>query len=204
MTNSKLKGSGLKSKKGYTVAELLAVVTILVVISGVVMGIIFSTIRGSSKTKITTEVSQNGQYALSVINGIISNSRNVVSINGATFDDCTAGPSSDTLVPTPAGNSPNIVLKRLDESNTTISCMLVNGTYTVAVNGVSLLNTKSVQASACSFSCSQQLSIPGAPDPYAIPLITVSFKVLQVGSQVSESQASATFKSSTSMRVYSP
>ena len=37
---------------GYTVVELLAVVAILMIVSGIVIGILYSTLRGSAKTKI--------------------------------------------------------------------------------------------------------------------------------------------------------
>jgi len=188
----KFKIFNLKLQKGYTLAELLAVISILVVISVAVSSIIFSTLRGSSKTRITTEVSQNGEYALSIISAIIADSRNITQVNGSDIDDCT------TPNPTPAGN-PSITLKRMDGRTTRISCQTISGVYTVASNGASLLNVRTVKAASCSFSCTQVVQ-----DPYSIPIVNVSFNVSEVGVGQFESKSSANFNGSSSLRVYSP
>lgn len=177
--------------------------SILVIVSGIISGIIYSTLRGSSKTKISTEVTQNGGYATTIIAGIISDSRNVAQINGSDLDDCTSvpPPSTDNITPTPLVNRPSITLRRIDGSKTILSCGYVNNVYTITSNGVSLLNTNNVKAdvNTCLFSCTQVVS-----DPYSIPVVNVSFNVHQVSAGLFENQSSASFSTSTSLRVYSP
>lgn len=177
-------------RKGYTLAELLAVISIFVIITGVVISIVSSTFRGSARTKITTEVSQNGQYAIDQIREIISDSRNVLAVNGTSIDDCTASPTSAS----------SITLKRIDGGTTIISCEKINNVDTIASNSASMINNGSVKALSCSFSCTQIVS-----DPYSIPRIDVSFNLSQVGANsLFENQSNSTFKTSTSLRVYSP
>jgi prepilin-type N-terminal cleavage/methylation domain-containing protein len=194
----------LQKRDGYTLAELLAVVSIFVVISGVVAGIIFSTLRGSAKTKITTEVAQNGQYAVAQLNEIISDSRNVIAINGTTFDDCTqlpantsnTYPTATSSPPTPTPVKPSVTLKRLDGGITILSC----ANNTIASNGASLINNNVLRATSCTFSCAQVAS-----DPYSIPIVRVSFSLSQLSATtLFENRATSSFNTAKSLRVYSP
>ncbi len=193
-------------KNGYTLAELLAVLSIFVIITGIVTAIIYSTLRGSSKTKITTEVSQNGQYATSVIAGIIADSRNVLAVNGTTFDDCTTLKDS-SVIPTPAPPAApqSITLKRMDGGVTILSCQGSGNDTIIASNGASLINNNAVKASACKFTCSQVSLLPGSPvDPYDIPIIGVSFNLSEKNAALFESKSQSSFNTTTSLRVYSP
>lgn len=176
----------LKQNRGYTIAELLAVISILVIISGIISGILYSTLRGSNKTRITTEVSQNGSYVVSVLSSIITDSNSVTQINGGDISDCTASPVGDS-----------ITLERLDGEFTTLSC----AGNTISSNSVSLINTNQVQIEegSCSFSCAQL-----SDDPYAVPMIQFTFRVKDKDSAFFENQAGATFESSVSLRNYSP
>ena len=174
------------NSRGYTIIELLAVISILIIISGVITGILYSTLRGSNKVKITTELSQNGTYALSLINSAINDSRNITQVAGQDINDCTAAPSGTSLT-----------LKRLDGGTTLLSCS--NGT--ISSNSAALINTDQVKVvdNSCLFSCSQQAS-----DPYAFPIITVKFALSDKNAVGSESQGSATFQTSASLNNYSP
>lgn len=187
------------SQRGYTIIELLAVVTILVIISSIVSGIIYSTLRGSKKTKIITEVAQNGQYAVSVISNTISDSRNVTRINGTEIENCISNPNSDSVLPNTPSDKPSITLQRLNGGLTRIACINVNSVPTVASNGVTLVNIANVTAISCKFSCSQI-----ADDPYSIPIVSVSFTIKDKDSALPENQSSSIFNFSSSLRVYSP
>src|SRR3989344_8884037 len=114
----KKKGPALSDRsesKGYTIIELLVVISILVILSGIISGILYSTLRGSSKTKITTEVAQNGNYAIGVISNILVSSRGVAKVNGADITDCT----------TPK-KGPSITVKNIDGDETTFACSGIN------------------------------------------------------------------------------
>lgn len=176
-------------RKGYTIIELLAVAGILVVLSGIILGIIYSTLSGSNKTRLITQISQNGRYSVAVLEGIISDSRNITQIDGADIDDCTLNPSSTN----------SITLARIDGGITTLSCELIDDVYTIASNGASLIDTKNVvvEDASCAFSCFQVVS-----DPYSIPIVNISYKI--VGLFQSVSSPGFTAAASSSLRVYSP
>jgi len=196
----------LRSNKGYTIAELLAVLSLFVIISSVMASIIYSTLRGAAKTKINTEVTQNGSAAVSVISQIIEDSRNVTQINGNDLDDCTTNPSSSSLVPTPIVgqiiSAPSITLKRIDGARTVIACgpLTTGDTTVIASNGAAIINKDVVSVSSCVFSCSQVVS-----DPYSIPIVKASFSIAQKNAtSLYEGKANASFDVSNSLRVYSP
>lgn len=175
-----------KYSLGYTVIELLAVVSILIIVSGIVIEILYSTLRGSAKTKITTDISQNGNYAISVISDIIVDSVDITKINGADIPDCTASPQGLS-----------ITLKRLSGNFTTLAC----DNNTIASDGASLINTNLAEVvdGTCSFYCSQLSN-----DSYAIPIVRVTFKLQDKGTGLSETKASSTFETSVSLRNYAP
>lgn len=181
-----MKKSFFRQSLGYTIIELLTVVSILVIISGIISGILYSTLRGSSKTRITTEVTQNGSYAVSVISNIIIDSTSVTQIGGIDISDCTASPSGTS-----------ISLRRLDGATTTLSC----ANNTISSDSASLINTNNVQIedNSCFFYCKQVSN-----DPYSIPIVGVTFKVRDKATGLFESQSSATFDTSISIRNYSP
>lgn len=183
------------SRAGYTIAEVLGVIFVLVIISGVVVGIISSTLRGASKARVLTSVSQNGQYVTTVIANMISDSRNVTQVNGTDIDDCTTSPTSDTApTPTPSGSKPSITLSRIDGGKTVISC---DSSGVIASNGASLINTNFVRVTSCTFTCTQLTQ-----DPYSVPIVNVKFTLAPINA--ADSNSSLDFNTSTSLRVYSP
>lgn len=172
--------------KGYTIIELLAVISILVILSGIISGILYSTLRGSNKTRINSEVTQNGNYAISVLTNIISSSRSVTKISGVNIQDCTASPSGTS-----------ISLTNIDGDEYAIAC---NGNN-ISSGSASLINTNQVQVrpDSCHFYCNQK-----AADPYAIPIIGVEFIIEDKSAQLFENKSYSLFKTSVSMRNYSP
>ena len=177
-----------KYTKGYTIAELLAVMSILIVISGVITGILYSTLRGSNRVKITTEVTQNGTYALGFMTRAINDSRNIVSIGGTPIADCTADPN-------PSGKS--IVIKRIDGATTEFECSGAE----LTVDNVSLINTDQIQSdlASCTFSCTQTTD-----DLYSVPIINIEFKLEDRDATLPEARSSSTFKTSVLLKNYRP
>jgi prepilin-type N-terminal cleavage/methylation domain-containing protein len=175
-----------REKNGYTIIELLAVVSILVILTGIISGILYSTLRGSSRTRISTEVTKNGNYAISVLTNMISSSRAVTKIAGVDIPNCTAGPSGTS-----------ISLQDIDGDEYVISCSGNN----ISSGADSLINTNKVQVrpGSCRFSCSQR-----AADPYAIPIVGIEFVIEDRNVGLFETRASSLFKTSVSMRNYSP
>lgn len=179
-------------KRGYTLIELVTVMGVLVIISNIIIGIVYTTLRGSNKTRITTAVSQNGNYALSIIANIITTSESVTKIDDADIYDCTTSPSGQT-----------IDLKRYGGIVTTISCLDNNIATVSGALKTSLIDTSQVvnDSATCYFKCIQSES-----DPYDVPIIEYSFSLSDKNAQgaLFETKSQATFKSSTSLRNYNP
>lgn len=178
---------------GFTIVELLTVVGILVVISSILAGILYSTLRGGNKTSITTAVAQNGNFAISSISNLIISSQSVVQVGSEPFVDCTASPSASS-----------ISLKGYDGGITILSCE--NGTISSqsgSMTPASLIDTTQVQIdslSPCLFYCSTQIS----GDPYSLPIVGFEFTLTDKSSSFIDTKAKARFNSSASLRNFNP
>lgn len=179
------------NQKGYTVVELLAVVTILVIITGIIAALITQTLRGSSKTNITNQVAQAGNYVTSVISNAIISAENVVAVGGENVNDCTQNPE---------GNSIELLISQ-EVGTVLYAC----ANDTIASNSASLIDTNrlmidSTDSSACYFKCLQQNN-----DPYTPPIIEFGFTISQKAENVLfENRESAPFETSVLMRNYKP
>ena len=191
--NQKAKIKNQNLEKGYTLVELIVVTGIIVVIAGLIAGILYSSLRGGNKSKVTNDVSQNGNYALSVISGTILDARAVTKIGGLAISDCTQ---------TPKGTS--IELQQQDGS--LISFLCDNQTNSIASTSgqttTYLIDNNSVKVNSqtCSFTCKQTNN-----DPYASPIIDIIFTVSQQKTASAfENAGTATFNTSVTMRNYNP
>lgn len=115
--------------------EMIVVVSLLGVVGVIVSGFLIATMKANSKAEITKEVRQNGDYVLSVMQGIIINSLSV---------GCT---------------SPNFI-NVIDINNqlTVFNCS-TTGTGIISSNSARLTGTN-VAVKGCNFSC---VSSPGKP-----------------------------------------
>lgn len=184
-----------RSDHGYSLIELLAVTSIIVIVSGLIAGVLSSTLRGGNKSRVTNEVSQNGNYALSVISNTALLAQDVTKMDGVAIADCTESP------PMPASS---IEFEQLDGSLVEFACD-AQATSIASKSGsmtTYLIDNSSVKAdpASCSFICQQ---IDG--NPYSLPIITISFTVSEnLGSRGMENTSSSVFKTSVTMRNYSP
>ncbi len=184
--NSKLKTENLKLKtnRGYTLIELTVVMILLIVVGTLIVGIINSTLRGSTKSKITNDLAQNGNYALSLMSNLLLSAQKFQSIRSTspvagTFTSCENGP----LI------GDRITLLEFDGGITDLTC---NGTN-ISSNSAALLDSSQVITTACSFTCTQT-------DPYSLPRIDISFQIKNATGATNEKQANATFSTSVSLR----
>lgn len=189
-----------KYERGYTVIELLTVVGVIVAITGILTGIIFSTLRGTSKTNTTSAVAQNGNAALTIISNILTSSDAVLQMRDGPDiilnedGDCTASPMGD-----------EISLRRIDGGVTTLICdnyMLASrsGALDLPLIDTTQVTINTDDAVACYFICKQEVN-----DPYSPPSIEVGFTITDSFSGGSfEKTASAGFKTSVTLRNYSP
>lgn len=182
----------LASSRGYTLVELLAVTSIIVIVSGLIVGILYSTLRGGNKTRVTNDVSQNGNFALSVISNTAILSESVTKVGGVAISDCTTLRSGTS-----------IEFKQADGSLIAFSCdgatqSIASTSGTVTTYLISN-NSVKVDPSTCTFSCLQNNA-----NPYSQPIISASFTVSQRSSGTYENTASSPFNTSVTMRNYSP
>lgn len=64
-----------KSQKGFSLLEILVVLTVFVIIAAIANQVFFSTLRGTSKSEATSLVKQNGNYAISVMDRSLKNAQ---------------------------------------------------------------------------------------------------------------------------------
>ena len=175
----------MKNNKGYTLIEMLAVIGVFVILVGMISAILFSTVRGSNKSKISGQVSQDGAYAMSLLSNSIIDSGAVTELPvGTAIDDCTTNPTGTS-----------IKLKRLDETTTTFACE--NNTMTKDGNPV--VNSNYTQITSCSFTCQQK-----SDDPYSIPIISIGFTISDKNANLFENKSSSTLSTKVSLRNYAP
>ena len=193
--------------RGYTLVELLAVTSIVVIVSGLIIGILYSTLRGGNKSKVTNDVAQNGNFALSIISNTALLASNVISVNQTSISDCTNSSENIANFPSnpdgyPSGTS--IEFERVDGSLVAFSCdassqSIASSSATANQNYLIDNNSVKVDPASCSFTCVQPDS-----NPYAQPIISVSFTVSQRSGAVFENVASSTFDTSVTMRNFNP
>ena len=165
-----------KLTQGFTLIELLVVVSVVIIVGLILLSVIISTLRGTSKATVLSDVKQNGDYALSQM---------VRSIRSA---------SSLDIAPcgNPSSSVQTITVTQIDTTKSIFDC---SGT-TITSNGVSLLDTNAVKLvpSTCSIVCSQQ----NAADT---PVLQIQFSLQQNStSSLQENTASIPFQTSVTMR----
>ncbi|MBI5044479.1 MAG: type II secretion system protein [Candidatus Levybacteria bacterium] len=170
-----------KLVKGFTLVELLAVIAITGVVGTLMFGILFTTLRGASKSDSMGTIQKNGDFVMSQISRTI---RFASALD--TPSTCYTAPT-----PTPVVNSSITVL---DGSNrkTTYACDTTAGT--ISSNSAVLLDPNEVVVTACSFSC-QQLT------PNDFPTFTIVITLNKKdNNSLSENNSALTFQTSVTMR----
>ncbi|MGE5041622.1 MAG: type II secretion system protein [Candidatus Levyibacteriota bacterium] len=173
--------------RAYTLIELLVVIFLLIIVGTLIVGILNSTIIGNAKSKIATDLGQNGNYALSIISDIVLNSLNLDKVTDASGTDYTSC--------TPTGiTAKSLQILGFDGGTTVLKCDDIgySPSNTISSNSASLLDTTRVKlvTGSCTFTCYQA-------DDYSLPRIDVTFQL----TNVSGTAYSDTAKFSTSLAV---
>jgi prepilin-type N-terminal cleavage/methylation domain-containing protein len=166
------------NRKGFTLIELIVVMSIFVVVGGLIISILFITFRGSNKAETMSIVKQNGTFALSQM---------VKQIRYARSLDAPA-----SCVPT--ANAPTLTVTALNDGlQTTFSCPNSQASP-ITSNSAALVDSNAVSVTYCSFTCSQNnISEP--------PRVTIQFTLSSKNSSgLVESQSSIPFQTSVIMR----
>lgn len=162
--------------KGFTLIEVLVMVGVFLAVSVVIIGILFSTLRGGAKTTSLDQVKLNGDFAISLMSKSIRNAKSLTNAPGC------------------IGSTPNTVeIVGSDDSAVIFSCEAT----TISQNGSPILNTGqsgSVElvSGTCNFSCSSS---------GVTPTITIKFKLTTPGSaSFIESKSTVDFETSVTLR----
>jgi prepilin-type N-terminal cleavage/methylation domain-containing protein len=136
--------SGRQSQHGFTLIEILVVVSLSVIITLGAAGLFFTTLISNSKKNVLTTVKDEGDYALSQIEFLL---RNAVSLQ--------ANPNSPTDPICDTGMS-SITLKSIDNGITTLSIQNNKIASQSASTGTPVyLTSTATQLSNLSFNCEQ-------------------------------------------------
>ncbi|MBI2590674.1 MAG: prepilin-type N-terminal cleavage/methylation domain-containing protein [Candidatus Blackburnbacteria bacterium] len=154
------------TKSGFSLLEILVVLSLFVLVALLANQIFFSALRGASKSEATTLVKQNGNYALSVIQRNLYNSRGIIT--------CAAGATGTSITYFDA-----------DGRQASFSCVNAGGTGdSYIASGSARLTSEDVSVtSSCSITCDP--SPPGTPRE-----VIVSFELKKrTGERVEEKAA---------------
>jgi len=163
-----------KKNLGFTLIEILIVVTALALLMVAGGNLLFGSLLGSSKSEILKEVKQNGEFALKIINDSI--------INASKLELC---------------DSKTLTIK--NQNNQTITFKVINDQNNIPrlASNSSYLTSNKVKITNLSFICPSEEEI-GSP-----PTIGINFTVSQAQeTDRPEKKASLSFSAVATMRNY--
>lgn len=165
-------------KKGYSLIEILVVMSIVAVISIFGLNFLSTILKGTSKSTITSELKQNGNYVMDVMSYYIR--------NAVTIEQCLSN---------------SITLRQWDNTSVVFSLLAKDDVNKInariASNSAALTNSDAqsgIAVSSLSFTCSST----------APPVVTLSFTLSQSAwaSNTTENTASLNFSTTVSLRTY--
>lgn len=174
-------------QRGFTLIELIIAVAIIAGLGTVLAQSLFTTTRSSTKVERLTDVKQNGEYALAVMERMIRNARSL-----------TASCSGGGTVP-----ASSAAIENRDGYTTTFQCMLdgsVTRIASVSAFGAQYLTSSSVtlggatcDADSLVFYCTSIADVPKS--------LKVTFQLLQKGTPVDQfEKASTVFQTNIGIR----
>ncbi|EKD65259.1 MAG: hypothetical protein ACD_50C00146G0001 [uncultured bacterium] len=201
--NNKILNSKIKSGAGFTMIELLAVSIVVIAVSSIITAILFSSLRGVSKTSVTDAVRQNGNSAISKVSREIKFAKtfNGVSTTGIGVYETNCSIYGITPAP-PTVQYKYLKITDLDSIESIFSCKTISSVESLyqktgASTPVSLFDTDTVriESGLCYFTCTQNVETD-------TPTIGIYFKLSQKGDDTSffEKKSSAEFQTSATFR----
>lgn len=165
--------SNLSLVSGFTFIEMIVAISILGIVALIGTGFLLTSLSSSGKAEINKEVRQNGNFALSVIEGLIVSAKSV---------SCT--------------DSTHIVVTDVRGNDATISCDTTGNKIASSSASENIdLTAINVAVTNCNFTCTTTVGNPTT--------VGVGFSVSQVGSSGRPSEkSSASFQTQVSARNY--
>lgn len=179
--------SGNNMKRGFTLIELLVATAIISGLGIMIAQAFFTTTRSNTKVERLTDVKQNGDYALSIMERMIRNARTLTAICTSTGTQAT----ESIAITMPDGYSTTFQCQ-LDSSVTRIASVSAFGTKYLS-SGAVTLGGSSCAADSLIFYCT---SIGGTPKS-----VKVTFQLSQKGTPTDQfEKASTQFQTSVGLR----
>ncbi len=173
--------------RGFTVIELLVAVAIISGLGTILAQSFFTTTRSNTKVEKLTDVKQNGEYAIAVLERMIRNARTITA-------SCTSGgtqASPSAAIVSPDGLTTTFQCA-LDGSVTRVASVSSVGTEYLTGSGVTLGGT-SCDTDSLNFYCTSIADTPRS--------VRVTFQLSQKGTPVDQfEKASTTFQTSIGLR----
>ncbi|MDP1722703.1 MAG: type II secretion system protein [Candidatus Gottesmanbacteria bacterium] len=177
----------MKKNKGFTLIELLVSVAIVSGLGVLLAQAFFTTSRSNTKVERMTDVKQNGEYTLAVMDRMIRNARTLTAT-------CSSDGSVATLsaaIVNPDGLTTTFMCQ-MDGSISRLASVSASATEYLTSNAVTLGGT-SCDTDSLVFYCTAIAQVPRS--------LKVSFQVSQKGTPVDQfEKASTTFQTSIGIR----
>jgi hypothetical protein len=162
-------------------------------------------VRGSGKSQITSDVSQQGQNAMSVISNTLVNSLGLASATNYTGTVFTSAstPALDCSRTLALGGAQNVSMRQIVvndfEAGVTHTLTCENtGQTTIELDGQSLIDTAKLRVTAGAANCYFRCTAPNAFTP---PRVEIFFVIReQTGATFTERQSTANMQSSVMLR----
>ena len=188
------------SNDGYTLVELLAVIIVLVVVGGIVISILVSSLRGSNRSTSVNDIRQTGNSTMSQMAKMIAYSQTFNGVGTGAKDsngnlifntNCVSSPNPPTPTPTPTAYT-YIKITSFDGGQTIFSCS--GNPLTISSGSASMIDTSAVSVTSCYFNCTQA-------DLASPPIIDIHFTLQKKSSGLfSENNVSIPFETSVTPR----
>lgn len=164
----------MKKNTGFTLVEIVVCVALLSIVVTLITQVLFTTTHVNTKTKILTDIKQNGNFAIDIISRMVRSANSI---------QCNPGPPPVALITNPDGNV------------TTITCISDGNVMRISSESAhqAYLTPATVTCSSLAFSCQPAAGIQTT--------LTVSFTLQQAGVAGSAYEAnSSSFQSTVSLR----
>lgn len=170
--------SKIKNERGFTLVELLASIAVAGVIGGIITSILFSSLRGTSKTNILTSVRQSGSYALTQMEKMLRSAQQLDRVGKDPADPLSLGYDCQ-INPTPTPAQYKSITITSDQQSTTFICDVVNNKISSmsATKTYELLDSSAVDLIECYFTCAKESDV-------APPIIGVTFTLTEPGRSI--------------------
>lgn len=191
----------LRSSKGYTLVELLAVIIVMTTVGTIIAGILASTLRGGNKSNSLNEIRQSGNFTISQMSKMIMYAKGFGGIDtgGVLSTNCT---NPSTVNPTPGVTAAHSSLQiiNFDDGVTTFACRNDGngkaniGSQSGNLTPLYLIDSTNVAVTNCKFTCYQS----NLTEP---PQISISFTLTKLNANnFAENNVSVPFQTSVTMR----